>query len=322
MGFTILILNTYFSQSAAITAFTLSILTAVIAITLLISSLSLLKKADRYIGGGLLTKDRSRIKQLHKLLDGNLFEYHFQPIIDAKNGEIFAYEALMRSSPGFDMKPIEILDLAAYENRLYDIENYTYQNSLRILKENRDAIKNRKLFINSISSHPLKDSDFEYLLENYKNQFSDIVIEITEGSLLSDSGINSMQRRLAKTNCQLALDEYGTGFSNESCLLKTNPHYIKIDRAILKDINADPKKQHLVSNIVNFSYHNSIKTIAEGIETPEEFQTVIHLGIDYIQGFFTAKPAPFFLHHLPQEYIDLIRKINSQKSFALMPDNG
>lgn len=313
IGFVFLKINRGFFQSITIAFFLLSTLTIISAIPLMIANLSILKKSSDYFFNNCYFKDMNRIKLFHKLLDENLFEYHFQPIISARTGEIFAYEALMRSGSKFNMAPHEILDLAAYENRLYDIEHFTYNNTLKIFKENHDFIKDKKLFINSISSHPLKDSDFNLLIKDYGSQFSSVVIEITEGTLLSDPGIDSIKKRLIETNCQLALDDYGSGFSNEASLLKTNPNYLKIDRAILKSINSDSKKQHLVSNIVNFSSQNNIQTIAEGIETFEELLTVIHLGIDYIQGFYTAKPAPYFLNNLSQEHIDAIKDINRKR---------
>lgn len=293
-------------------------LCSLFSLYILSMNITLAKNAEAYLLNSKYVKDPSRIKLFHKILDENLFEYYFQPIINARTGEIYAYEALMRTSSKFDMQPLEILDLATYENRLYDIESLTFMNTLKILHDNTDFIQSKKLFINSISSHLLKDSDFEFLFRNYGSLFSNVVIEITEGTLLSDSGINSIKKWLQEANCQLALDDYGSGFSNESNLLKTNPNYIKIDRAILKYINLDKKKQHLVSNIVNFASQNNIKTIAEGIETFEEFKAVINLGIDFIQGFFTAKPLPYFLSHLQKECIDAIIDINDQKSFEAM----
>lgn len=255
----------------------------------------------------------SRIKRLHKLLDENLFEYHFQPIIDAKTGDIFAYEALMRTDSNINMLPLEILDLAAKENRLYDIEKLTFHNTLKIMKENSDTFSHKKLFINSISSHPLKDSDFNFLYQEYGSMFESVVIEITEATLLEDSGIKSIQSRLREVNCQLALDDYGTGYSNESNLLKTNPNYVKIDRTILRFINLDSKKQHLVSNLVDFALHNNIKIIAEGIETYEEFEYVINVGVDYIQGFYTARPTPVLISNIPNEFTVAILDLNHKK---------
>ena len=69
------------------------------------------------------------------------------------------------------------------------------------------------------------------------------------------------------------------------------PRYVKIDRMLLTDIQNSPQKQHFVKDIITFSHDNDIITLAEGVETTEELRTVIMLGVDLIQGFYTARPA-------------------------------
>lgn len=246
-----------------------------------------------------------------KLIEYNLFQYHFQPIVNARNGEIFAYEAFMRTDPDtIDLMPLEILNLATKEDCLYSVERYTFYNILRIMKEKEEFFLNKKLFINSISSHQLTNTDFEELHHNYSFLFRNVVMEITETTMLSEEGLNLISKRLKDTSCQLALDDYGTGCSNESNLLTTNPNYIKIDGSILCNIHIDSKKQHIVSGLINFAAQNNIKVIAEGIETYEEFEYVIRLGVDYIQGYYTARPTPELLPKVSQEVIDKIQEIN------------
>lgn len=258
----------------------------------------------------------STIHKFHKLLAENLFEYHFQPIVNAKSGEIFAYEALMRTNPDvIGLLPTEILDLATKENRLYDIEKHTFKNTLSIMKEARDTFQTKKLFINSVSSHQLSDEDFNDLFENYGPFFKNVVMEITEATRLDEKGTSLLHQRLNKTKCQLALDDYGTGYSNDSNLLNSNPHYVKVDRSLVRNINYDPKKQHLVSNLINFAKQNQIEIIAEGIETYEEFEYVIHMGVDYIQGFFTAKPNPFLIDTIAEDLLEKVRMLNCSSCY-------
>ena len=255
----------------------------------------------------------NKLSSFQKLLEYNLFQYHFQPIINAKTGEIFAYEALMRTDTDtIDLAPIEILDLATKEDCLYNIERYTFYNTLRIMKENKDVFLNKKLFINSTSSHPLTDIDFEELYHNYSPFFRNIVMEITETTILKEEDLKLISKRLQETGCQLALDDYGTGLLSETNLLNSNPNYIKIDGSILRYINVDSKKQNIVNSLINFAFQNNIKVIAEGIETYEEFEYVISLGVDYIQGYYTARPNSVLIPKIAQEIIDKIQEINSR----------
>ncbi len=251
-----------------------------------------------------------KLNLFRKLLESNLFQYHFQPIVDARTGEIFAYEALMRTDPdSLNLTPLEILDFATKEGCLYDIERYSFFNILQLMKENQDLFQNKKLFINSISSHQLTDIDFDELYHNYSSLFRNLVIEIAETTLLSEGSLKLIEKRMQETGFQLALDDYGTGFSNEYSLLNSNPNYIKIDRTILHYINVDSKKQHIVTGLIHFASQNNIKVIAEGIETYEEFEYVISLGVDYIQGYYASRPNPFLISKIPQEVIDKIQNI-------------
>ncbi len=255
----------------------------------------------------------NKIRDFHKLIECNHFQYHFQPIVDAKTGEIFAYEAFMRTdSETIDLSPMEILDLASKEGQLYCIEKYTFYNTLELMNKNKELFRNKKLFINSITSHLLTDIDFEDLYHNYSSLFRNIVIEITETALLSADGIKLIQKRLQATGCQLALDDYGVGYTNESNLLNANPDYIKIDRTILQYINIDSKKQYVVTSLLNFATQNGIKIIAEGIETYEDFEYAVSLGVDYIQGNYTSRPNPTPISKIPQPIYNRIQELHRQ----------
>ncbi len=249
-----------------------------------------------------------------RLVEYNLFQYHFQPIIDARTGDIFAYEILMRTDKDtIDLAPVEILNLATKEGCLYHVERYTYYNALRIMKENKELFQNKKLFINSINGHQLTVNDFEELYHNYGPLFQNVVIEIAETSLISDEGLQLLLTRRNKTGCQLAMDDYGIAHPNESNIFTSNPDYIKIDGSILRHINVDEAKQHIVTNLIRFAQQNKIKIIAEGIETAEEFEYIISLGVDYVQGYYTARPNPDLLPKVGQDIIDKLQEINSRR---------
>ncbi len=89
-----------------------------------------------------------------------------------------------------------------------------------------------------------------------------------------------------------ALDDYGSGYSNELNLLELSPRYIKIDISIVRGIDTDRDKQQIVSNIVTYAHARSMQLIAEGIENDDaELRKVIDLGVDLLQGFYLSRPA-------------------------------
>ena len=87
-----------------------------------------------------------------------------------------------------------------------------------------------------------------------------------------------------------ALDDYGSGYNGERILLELAPKYIKIDREIISGIHDNIDKQKIVENTISYAKERNIKVIAEGIETEKEMHKVIELGVDYMQGYYLARP--------------------------------
>ena len=89
----------------------------------------------------------------------------------------------------------------------------------------------------------------------------------------------------------IAIDDYGTGHSNIVNVLRYTPQLIKIDRELISGIRNDSNKQLFVRNTIDFAHQNGIRALAEGVETADELRTVIDLGVDLIQGFYTGRPT-------------------------------
>ena len=89
----------------------------------------------------------------------------------------------------------------------------------------------------------------------------------------------------------IALDDYGSGYISEMSLLAISPQYIKVDMAIIRDIDIDRDIQQIVVNIVNYAHQRGMYIVAEGIETSAELEKVLELGVDLLQGYYLARPA-------------------------------
>lgn len=236
------------------------------------------------------------------LLDNCLFTYHFQPIVDAKTGSIYGYEALMRTGGGIKMSPVDVLNMAKEFNRLYDVERATFFGIMEKYANEFDLFRGRKLFINTIPGNFLTPEDCDELWDKYHAMMDHFVYEITEQDSISDDELEALKRlsKDRKTN-QVAIDDFGTGHSNIANLIRYTPGIVKIDRFLISNIHNDTNKQLFVKNTIEFAKHNGIKVLAEGVETAEELSTVIEYGVDLIQGYYTAKPSPEPLVSLPPE---------------------
>lgn len=249
-------------------------------------------------------------KMVNTILDENRFRYAFQPIVDAKTGNIYAYEALMRAELDGPVSPFIVLKYATKGHRLYDIERATFFNVFKEVSEKINLFEDKKVFINSIPGYQLDDADFQQLRRKYAGLFKQVVVEITEQTELDDSGLETMLQRSADDGFGIAIDDYGTGYSNTSSLLRYLPNCVKIDRLLISNIQEDPKKQHFVKSIIEFGHDNGFHILAEGVETAGELRAVIHMGADLIQGYYTAKPSLEILQEINPEIKNEIVSVN------------
>ena len=255
-----------------------------------------------------------KLDKFKQLVKRNDFIYNFQPIVDSRNGEIYAYECLMRTADDIGLKPLEVLKYAEISNMLYSIEKSTFFNALAFYKENIDKFGSKKIFINSIPSVILPDEELAKLKEMYSDISENIVVEILENDDDDDTTIAAFDNLRNILNCNIAVDDYGSGYSNDMKVLNNNPNFIKIDMSLIQSIDTDSRKQLLVSNLIKFGKKYNIKILAEGVETKEELGKVIELGVDLIQGFYTARPSRDVLPAIDTEISEYIIEENVRLS--------
>ncbi|WP_303805983.1 EAL domain-containing protein [Ruminococcus flavefaciens] len=255
----------------------------------------------------------AELQETERIIDENLFDYYFQPIVSAKDGEIFSYEALMRPKSDMKLTPYQILKYASLVNRLPDIERGTFLNVLGIIDVRKDDFFGKSVFINSIPEAKMSTEDFRKVTKMLLKHSDMAVVEMTEQSEIDDESLESLKERYRNMGVKMAIDDYGSGYSNAGNLLRYMPNFVKIDRSLLTDIQNSPKKRHFVREIIHFCHENDILALAEGVETAEELHTVILLGADLIQGYFTARPAPEIIDSIPDEIKQMIKRYHQER---------
>ena len=245
------------------------------------------------------------------LMEKNLLRFHFQPIVDARTAQIYAYEALMRTDPLVNLSPLEILDVAREYNRLYDVEKATLFGIIDKYVRNFSSFNGCKVFINTIPGHFLTREDCALLKSRYESYLDCFVFELTEQNSTSDEELARLKTLCkAGSHTLIAIDDYGTGHSNIVNVLRYAPQLIKIDRELISGIQNESNKQLFVRNTIDFAHQNGIRALAEGVETADELRTVIDLGVDLIQGFFTGRPTEQPLPAVSEPIRDLILEEN------------
>ena len=218
----------------------------------------------------------------------------FQPIIETGNGEVFGYEALARI-PGTSCfnNIAELFPFAEKIGQLYPIETLCRRQA--ILAYPAIAQNKERLFLNinpQILLAPEFSSGYTKKLLNEKGLTpSDIVLEITERSAIENyATFRDALDHYRNQGYLIALDDVGAGYSSLQSVAELHPDFLKVDRSLIQGVNADPIKWALLETFVTFSKRIGCRILAEGVETAEEMRTVVQLGVDYIQGFFVAKP--------------------------------
>ena len=118
-------------------------------------------------------------------------------------------------------------------------------------------------------------------------------IEITEGALLEDSAsLTRSLQSLRARGAQVSIDDFGTGYSSLSRLSKLPVDALKIDRSFISGLVGDESSQALVSTIISLARAFKLSTVAEGVETPEQFEILRALGCEQSQGYLHSRPVP------------------------------
>ena len=255
----------------------------------------------------------AELEETEHIIDENLFDYYFQPIVNTTDGEIYSYEALMRPKSTMKLTPMHILKYAGIMDRLADIERGTFMNVLGIIDLHKNKFSGKFVFINSIPEVKLNADDFKNVTGMLLKHADTAVVEMTEQSQVDDESLETLKERYRNMGVRMAIDDYGTGYSNVGNLLRYMPNFVKIDRSLLSEIQKSPKKRHFVREIIQFCHDNDILALAEGVETVEELHTVIMLGADLIQGFYTAKPSSEIVASIPDEIKQQIKKFHQER---------
>ena len=237
-------------------------------------------------------QERRCHEEFRRLINEELVTYRFQPIIDAKDGSVFAYEALMRVDLPALHSPADVLRLAREENCLHEVERITFfcaSSAYQALENAGKVVPSALLFVNSIASQYLTPDELSEYSARYASILPRIVIEITEEECLDPKALR-IKQTIRGSSGAFALDDYGSGYSNERSLLELSPNYIKIDLSIIRSIDTDANKRQIVSNTVSYAHQRGMKVVAEGLETADEVRTVLSLGLNHLQGFYLAMP--------------------------------
>lgn len=234
--------------------------------------------------------------ELMRIIRESDITFVFQPVVEVSDGRIVGYEALMRPCSEMLKTPNDLLRVARSDAKLYDIEKLAFEKSFEafiILVKEGVVPKGTKLFINSVSNASLHAEEAESLFRRFPEIYENVVLEIRENDQLVDEYYTHKRRRVNEQwKGLIALDNFGTSYNNEFSLIRVEPDIAKIDMSIIRNIDSDESRQEIFLNLMEHCRKWDVLTAAVGIETREELETVVKMGVDYVQGLFVGRPSP------------------------------
>jgi EAL domain-containing protein (putative c-di-GMP-specific phosphodiesterase class I) len=241
---------------------------------------------------------RLLINDLRQAVAGKQFILNFQPIISLATGQIFKAEALIRwhhPTRGL-VDPLEFIPLAEETGLIHEIGDWVFYEAARCAQQwVKIAGQGFQISVNKSPVQFMRDEDHHEWL-NYLTQLglggSNLVIEITEGLLLDPTHqVTDKLFKFRDAGIQVAIDDFGMGYSSLSYLKKFDIDYLKIDRAFVENLERDANNMALVEAIIVMAHKLGLEVIAEGVETEAQRKLLSDAGCDCAQGYLFSKPV-------------------------------
>jgi PAS domain S-box-containing protein len=228
------------------------------------------------------TAERARIRAI---ISERAFAPVFQPIVELRTGAVLGYEALTRFADG--TPPDRVFHQAAEVGVGLELEAWTIHAALAA---SATLCADVFLDINVSPELVMAGEPLLSLLERAPG--GGVVLEITEHVGVEDYAVLRDGITALGDHVRFAVDDAGAGFASLRHILELSPAYVKLDRALIARIDTDPARQALVAGMVHFTGKTDGTLIAEGIETVEERDALVELGVDVGQGYLLGRPAP------------------------------
>ncbi|MFA3792269.1 EAL domain-containing protein [Aliiglaciecola sp. SL4] len=232
-------------------------------------------------------------------LNKDEFEVYYQPIIDLQTMKVSHLEALTRwNHPKLGLvMPNKFIPLAEESDLITEITKYVVYKVMKTISElNRKNNYHYKIAIN-FSLKDLESDALFYSFKKYLQQFkikgNAISLEITERKvILSNEKNHKHLDRYKKLDVSFSMDDFGTGYSNLGYLINKPFDMLKIDRSFISQIGTVNKSEEVVKATISIAKALGLKTIAEGVETKEQFEFISNHHCDFVQGFLFQTPEP------------------------------
>ena len=215
----------------------------------------------------------------------------FQPIVWAQEGTVFGYEVLTRGAPNSSFRNSDVLFAFAREAKLaWALETVALEAALKRLRS--FTLTGRKYLLN-LEAEMFEESEFRIheMVSFFSEHRGNFVFELTERAAIEDYAVfRRLLDEFRDKGIEVAIDDAGSGYASLEAIAALAPDYLKITKGLVSTLADEPIKQDLVKMLVELAGKIGAKTLAEGIETVEEYEWCRDLGVDLLQGYYLAHP--------------------------------
>lgn len=259
----------------------------------------------------------SLLGELRQAVDRGELRVYYQPKVTLATARVGAVEALIRwqhPTRGL-VPPAEFIPFAEHTGYIKVITRWVLEEAIRQTGEWRAQGLHLRVSIN-ISARDLMNRDLPEMLaamlERYATPADAVCLEITESGFMEDPAhAQKVLERLRALGLHLSIDDYGTGFSSLSYIVRLPVDELKIDRSFVQRMASDKTTSTIVRSTIDLGHNLGLKVVAEGVEDEEGMRMLQQLGCDHAQGFFMSPPLPpeqllEWLQHSPWRSVDRV----------------
>jgi PAS domain S-box-containing protein len=237
---------------------------------------------------------RSRVADA---LGTDRFTLYAQPILELQSNQVTRYELLLRVLDEADgpQSPIQVLDIAERLDAIFDIDLWVVERAMQLAADDSETCLQINLSGRSVGD-PRLTGEVERLVKQYGVNPERLTFEITETALIGNlSEARRFADRIRDLGCELALDDFGSGYASFRYLRIFPIDLVKIDGEYIVDLVDNPQDQVLVRAMVQVCQAYGIHTVAEFVQDEPTLRLLRELGVDYVQGYLIGRPAPVTL---------------------------
>lgn len=234
-----------------------------------------------------LDEERARLARVRRVLDEELVEVAFQPIVSVNTGAVEGYEALAR----FSLEPIRPPNRWFAEAWQVGLGAELERLAVRVALSHLGDIEPPAYLAVNVSPELLVTEGLTAVVEAVDS--TRVVVELTEHAAVEDyDPLSRAMAPLRAAGARMSVDDTGAGFASLRHILRIQPDFIKLDNSITHNIDVDLARFALARGLVSFADDVHAHMIGEGVETQAELDALRRLGFASVQGYLLGRPVP------------------------------